>query len=259
VSAAGASNSPLIVRVLLTVTTPAGPSVSSVVNSASLLPGAIAPGEIVTIFGSAMGPVTPVSAGVSPAGLVDTILAGTRVWFDEIAAPLLYASSTRLTAVVPYEITGKAGTRLQVEVQGTRSPGFDLRMADTAPGIYTIDHTGTGPGALLNQDSTLNSASNPASRGSIVLIYATGEGQTDPAGINGIITGDLRKPLQPVAVSIGGEPADLLYAGSAPGLVGVLQVNARVPESISGGSAVPVLLTIGQSTTQAGVVVSVQN
>jgi uncharacterized protein (TIGR03437 family) len=138
------------------------------------------------------------------------------------------------------------------------SPGVDVQVADTMPVIFTMNSSGTGPGAILNQDYSLNSASNPSPRGSVVIIYATGEGQTDPPGVDGLITsGTLRKPELAVFVTIGGQPADVLYAGSAPGLItGVLQVNVRVPVVVSG--TVPIVLTIGKASSQLGVTIAVQ-
>ena len=257
ITADGASNSPVTVKVTLTVR-PGVPAINGIVSAGSLLPGAVAPGTFITILGSALGPAAPASLSIAPSGLVSTALAGTRVWFDDVAAPLTYVSSTQVNAVVPYEVTGKSGTRLRVEAQGVMSPGVDVQVTDTMPAIFTMNSSGTGPGAILNQDYSLNSASNPSPRGSLVIIYATGEGQTDPPGVDGLITsGTLRKPELAVFVTIGGQPADVLYAGSAPGLItGVLQVNARVPVVVSG--TVPIVLTIGKASSQLGVTIAVQ-
>ena len=138
-------------------------------------------------------------------------LGGVRVLFDGIAAPMIYASATLVSAIVPYAVAGKRTTRLQVEYQGATSSGFDLPVADSAPGIFTMAASGRGQGAILNQDYSVNSTANPAGRGSFVMIYATGEGQTDPVGVDGLLTGaTLRKPLQPVSVTIGGQQADVL-------------------------------------------------
>jgi uncharacterized protein (TIGR03437 family) len=126
--------------------------------------------------------------------------------------------------------------------------------------MFSLDSTGKGPGAILNQDMSVNSASNPASRGGIVVLYATGEGQTKPAGVDGQpAAGELPKPVLPVSVRIGGLEAGVLYAGGAPGLVaGLLQVNARVPEGVSPGNSVPVILKVGAAESQPGITVVVQ-
>jgi len=213
-----------------------------VVNAASYAAGPVAPGEIVTLFGSGLGP------------------SATRVLFDGLAAPLVYASDTQVSAVVPYGVAGKSTTQVAVERQGARSDAVSLPLAECAPGIFTLDSSGKGQAAILNQDNTVNSASNPAPRGSIVMLFATGEGQTDPPGVDGKPAADpLPKPLLPVSVTIGGLSAHVLYAGGAPGLIaGVLQVNARIPESVATGAAVSVSLTVGQATSQAGVTLAVR-
>jgi uncharacterized protein (TIGR03437 family) len=191
---------------------------------------------------------------------VDQSLAGVRVLFDGVAAPMIYASATMVSAIVPYTISGRFSTRLQVEFQGTASPGLDVAVAAAAPGIFTMNQSGSGQGAILNQNYLVNSAGARAPKGSVVMIFGTGEGQTNPAGVDGLITGSVpRNPLQPVSVTIGGQPAEVQYAGSAPGLVaGVLQVNARVPDGILSGDAVPVVLTIGSASSPSTVTMAVQ-
>jgi uncharacterized protein (TIGR03437 family) len=121
-------------------------------------------------------------------------------------------------------------------------------VALTAPGIFTADSTGSGQAAVLNQDGSLNSASNPASPGTIITLYATGEGQTNPAGVDGKIANSAPypAPIQPVSVLIGDLAGVVQYAGAAPQLVaGVMQVNVQVPTGIAASAAVPVVLTVG--------------
>ncbi len=131
-------------------------------------------------------------------------------------------------------------------------------MAAALPGLFTANASGSGPGAIRNQDLSVNSASNPAPRGSIV-VYATGEGATDPVGVDGQVAATaFPKPTLPVTVRIGGMPAEVLYAGAAPSLVaGVLQVNVRVPEGVPDGAA-EVRLIVGSAESPAGVTVAVQ-
>ena len=127
-----------------------------------------------------------------------------------------------------------------------------MPVAATAPGIFSANLSGAGQGAILNQDLTVNSSANPAAAGSVVVIYATGEGQTMPAGIDGkLALGPIYPaPKSAVSVSIGGVAADVLYAGAAPSLVaGVMQVNARVPAgAVSGDNTVTV--TVGAAASQ---------
>jgi uncharacterized protein (TIGR03437 family) len=102
------------------------------------------------------------------------------------------------------------------------------------PGIFTLDASGSGLGAILNQDGTINGPQNPAGPGSIIVIYATGGGLTDPAYEDGELSGlPLPYLKADVEVEIAGRPAEVLYAGGAPGLVaGVVQINARVPADV---------------------------
>jgi uncharacterized protein (TIGR03437 family) len=134
-----------------------------------------------------------------------------------------------------------------------------MAVSESAPGLFTLDSSGAGPGAVLNQDGSLNTPENPAERGSIVVLYGTGEGQTEPAGQDGSIAGEVPpRPRGPVAVRIGGREADVIYAGGAPGLVaGVIQVNARVPEDAETGE-VPVILRVGGADSQPGVTLAVR-
>lgn len=189
-----------------------------------------APGEIVTLFGTGIGPAVLVGVRLTPAGFFDNSLADTRVLFDGVAAPLVYVSERQTSAIVPYAVAGKASTQIQVEYQGRQSPPVTLPVAASAPALFSLN-AGRGGGAILNQDSTVNTAANPAEKGSIVVLYGTGEGQTDPAGVDGkLASGTFPKPVLPVSVTIGGQAADILYYGAAPGLVaGVMQVNARIP------------------------------
>lgn len=223
-----------------------------VLNGGSLLSGPVAPGEIITLFGSGIGPVSAQQPLGSPS---TTLLAASRVLFDGTPAPLLYAAPNQINAVVPYKVDGKTTTQLQVESQGQVIAGLALSVATAVPAIFTLGASGVGPGAILNQDSSLNTPLNPADRGSVVSVFATGAGQTDPPGTDGQVAGaNLPTPLLRVAVQIGGMDAQVLYAGDAPGLIsGVLQVNVLVPLGAPSGPAVPIVLTIGPAEGPAGV------
>ena len=178
--------------------------------------------------------------------------------FDGVPAPLSFVRSDQVNAVVPYAVSGKTSTTLEVEYNGTLSKAITLSVASSAPGLFTLAG-GTGPGAILNEDSSANSATNPATRGSIVILYATGEGQTNPPGVDGKLAIDsLPKPRLPVSVTIGGIAAEILYAGAAPYTAGQFQVNARVPLDVSVGPAVPISLTVGDATSRPGVTLAVQ-
>ena len=240
----------------------AGPVVAAVANAASYASGAVAPGEMLVIYGSSLGGATIVTMQVTSAGLVATTLAGTRVLFDGVPAPLLYTTGNQVSAIVPYGLDGHTQTSLQVEYQGVRSAPFILPVTTAVPGIFTADSSGRGQGAIVNQDGTINTPDNPASPGSLVSIYGTGDGQTLPDGKDGIIiggAGDLHYTLLPVTASIGGQAADVIYAGSVGGEVaGIFQANTRIPKGLPPGDALPVSLTVGTSSSQVGVTIAVQ-
>jgi uncharacterized protein (TIGR03437 family) len=234
---------------------------SGIVNSASYLGGSVAPGELVAIFGSGMGPVTPANLQLDNAGNLANALAGVQVLFDGVPAPLLYVSSTQIGAVVPYEVSGKTSTQVQVTWQGQASNTVSVPVASAAPGIYTLSQSGSGSGSVLNVDGTLNSVSNPTVPGSYVFVYATGEGQTNPPGVDGALNGfPAPIPSQMVTATIGGVPAYVQYAGGVASLVaGVIQINLQVPQGVTPGNSVPILINIGGATTQSGVTIAIQS
>ena len=193
--------------------------------------------------------------------LVANSLAGVHVLFDGVPAPVLYGSAGQVNVVVPYAVAGEAATQVQVEYLGALSPPVSLPVAATAPGIFTQDVSGTGPGAILNTtDESVNSASNPAAPGDWVSIFATGAGATTPPGVDGLLAaGPSYPPNAKVAVTIGGLPCQIEYAGGAPGLVsGVVQINAQVPANVTQGPSVPVQVVIGTASSQSGVTLAVQ-
>jgi uncharacterized protein (TIGR03437 family) len=257
---AGSGTAPLSVAVTLTVTAPL-PVISRVVNAASYLGGGVSPGEIVDIFGTDLGPSIGVAAVPGTSGIFGSTLANVQVTFNGYPAPLLYASAEQINAIVPYELAGASSALVEVLFGQASSNSVTLPVALSAPGIFSANSSGTGPGAILDTNYNLVSASNPSSPGAIIQIFATGEGQTTPAGVDGKLaatTLPLPYPNQPASVLIGGMPANILYIGAAPGLVaGALQVNAQIPPGVASG-ALPVVLTIGVISSQTGITVAVQ-
>jgi len=164
--------------------------------------------------------------------------------------------------MVPYGVFGRASTNIVVEYAGVQSNPVPFVVSNAAPGIYTLNQAGNGPGAIINQDGvTVNGAATPEKRGNIISVYMTGEGQTNPAGQDGVIiqpTG-LKKPLLTVTATVGGVDAPVLYAGSAAFLVsGVMQVNLQIPTTVTPGSSVPIVISVGGTPSQTGVTVAVQ-
>jgi uncharacterized protein (TIGR03437 family) len=235
-----------------------GLTISAVANSGSNTAGPIAPGEIVVIYGSGLGPATLATYQLDSNGLVTTSLAGTRVLFNGTPAPVIYAWATQVAAVVPFGVTG-SNAQIVVQYQSQTSAPTAASMSPAAPGLFTSNSTGSGQAAVINQTGSINSASNPAKVGSIISIFATGGGQTSPAEIDGsFAAAPLPQPVLPVTATIGGQPATVQYAGGAPGLVaGVMQINVQIPSGTGPGNAVPVVVQVGAVASQSGVTIAV--
>lgn len=237
------------------------PAIASVVNSASFAHGAVSPGELVTLFGNSIGTATPVSASVDPVSQkIPVVLGDMQVTFDGTPAPLLYTSSGQINAVVPFAVAGQQTSQVVIKGAGVQL-NTTVQVGAANPAIFAANSTGAGQGAILNVPSlSKNSADNPASLGSEVAIYATGTGVTKPASKDGVLTGT-NPPLvaQPVTVTIGGQPAQVVYQGAAPGFVaGLTQINVTVPSNITPGPAVPVTIAVGGVTSVSGITLAVK-
>jgi uncharacterized protein (TIGR03437 family) len=198
---------------------------------------AISPGEIVTIFGVGLGPANlVVNAPVN--GYFPTSLAGTTVSIGGVLAPVIYASSTLVSAIVPYEVSGMTTANVFVTYQSQKSVVNAVPVAATAPGLFTLDTTGAGQALAVNYPSyTLNGASNPAPVGSIVILYVTGEGQTSPAGVDGKLTVAPTSPLNTLTATVNGIAASVAYLEAPTLVAGVLQVNLTIPAGVLSGTA----------------------
>jgi trimeric autotransporter adhesin len=255
----------LVLKPAGAISPPTSVSVDFINNAASNRFAGIAPGEIVTFKGSGFGPEQLVSARAGSDGFYPTQLSGTSVQFNGVAAPLLYTSATQVAAVAPYGVTGPA-VQVTVTYQGQTSVPATIQVFAAAPGLFTADGTGAGQAAAINQDGTINSASNPAPIGSVISLYATGGGQTSPAGVDGqLSTSPLASQSLPVQVYIGQQmvlsTAQLQYAGPAPGeIAGLMQINVPLPLGLKTGSAVPVAIIVGTplSSSQSNVTIAVR-
>ncbi|HTA68954.1 MAG TPA: IPT/TIG domain-containing protein [Bryobacteraceae bacterium] len=239
------------VSVTLTIGAAPPPAITAIVNAATLQPGAIAPGEIISIFGTNFGPLLPQTFTLTSAGTVPTTLGGVTVMFNNVSAPVLYVSSTQINAIVPYETAGQTSVSAEVQFGGLTSAMLQANVVATEPGIFSLSQGGSGQGAILNQDYSVNGANNPAAKGSVIQIFATGEGQLVPPVATGSVTPGappFSKPVATVTVTIGGQTAQIEYAGEAPTLVaGVIQINAVIPAGAASGNQ-PVVVTIGTNT-----------
>jgi uncharacterized protein (TIGR03437 family) len=232
---------------------------SGVVNAAQYSSGTVCPGELIAIFGRDIGPAEPAFLTLTSDGRVSKELGGTSLSFDGTAAPMLYVSKDQINAVVPYAIAGQAQTKITLTTGGQTSAPVTVAVVISAPAIFSSDGSGRGEGAILNQDQSHNSAGSPAARGSVVSFYCTGAGLMNPAQLDGQIAGPtLVSPVLPVELTIGGLRADVIYAGSAPGLVsGVIQVNAQIPSDAPSGLQSAQVL-IGDKASPEGIVVAIR-
>lgn len=246
---------------VLTPSQRSAPTITGVNNAASNLTGPIAPGEIVTITGLGLGPTQLASGHLGNGGLYDSQLAGTSVQVNGVAAPMIYTSGTQVSAIVPYEVSGPTA-QVTVIYQGQTSAPTTIALVPSAPALFTLDSTGKGQAAAVNQDGSINTPETPNRIGSVLSLFATGEGLTSPPGVDGKpATPPLPTPNLPVNVTIGGVNVNVLqYVGAAPGQVaGLLQINVPLPAGITAGSAVPVVIRVGEASSQAGVTISVSN
>ena len=218
-------------------TQPPLPAVTSLVNAASLIEGnaayhlqdgEVAPGEVVTLFGAGFGSQPTVS-------------------FNTNDAPILFADDTQINAVVPF---GVSEPLVLTVMAGNQTIAIEkLPLVKAVPAIFTINGSGAGQGAILNQDGTVNSASNPAARGSVISLWMTGAGNMSTIVLSGSI-GPLSPPFPTPALDVSAWineiQASLTFAGQAPGLVaGIIQVNLQIPLNSTTGSAVPIWVDVG--------------
>lgn len=203
---------------------PPGDASLAVTNAASGQPGPVAPGSIVSIYGTGLAQ----STASAPSLPLPTTLAGVTVRVNNLAAPVFYASPGQINAQVPFEaplgtvsVAVSSGDSLVAAGSATVQP--------VAPGLFTL---GQGQSAALNQDYSLNSAARPAPAGSVIVVYVTGLGPVENPVATGLAATahPLSRVTSPVTATIDGRPAQLMFAGLAPGFAGLYQVNIVVPQ-----------------------------
>ncbi len=249
------------------------PTIFGVFNAASYASATVSPGELVTMFGSNIGPAIPAIMVVA-GGYATTSLGGVGVTFSGVPAPILYVSLNQITVQVPYEVGLGAGQPVAVTYGANIPASTTVTIAAEAPGIFSADGSGLGEAAAVNTGATsglvtLNSTTNPANIGDTVSLFLTGEGNYNPAPLSGITNTGFIIPvgftplpqLSPLpTVHIGGVDASpgISYAGPIPGsILGVLQINVVVPLGSATGQAVPVTVTIGGVSAQSNITLNV--
>ncbi|HYM10549.1 MAG TPA: carboxypeptidase regulatory-like domain-containing protein [Bryobacterales bacterium] len=233
---------------------------AGVVNGASFSPGPVAPGEIVSIFGTGLGPAAGTVGGIDPAtGFLTASLAGVTVTFNNTPAPLFFVRQDQINAEAPFEIAAQSTASVVVNYQGTASAPVTVVVGPTRPGIFQVP--GSSQGVVVNQDGSLCDSSHPAPRGTTVTVYATGQGGIQPPLATGQLaplSGPLSNAQAKVTATIGSSTADVSFAGMAPNFTGLLQVNVQVPSDAPTGPSVPITLNVGGVATQANVTIAVQ-
>lgn len=204
---------------------------SDVVNLASGLGGAVAPGEHLSLTGLRLG---------------------ARAYFDADPASIAYASPTELQLLVPDQVQGRTRTALTVESQGVRSNPVWLPVVSAHPGIFTAGGMGPGIAVAVNEDGFFNADQHPAAPGSILSFWATGLGTTLHTAAA------FPRPALGVRADFGGAtwPAEIRFAGMT--FPGVAQINVRIPDDVPRNGWADLYLTAGQSTTRAGVRVRIK-
>lgn len=238
--------------------TPPAPVLTTIINSASGATGPISPGEIISLFGTNMGPTTGVPFGTT----ILKSLGEVAVLFGNTPAPLTYVSDKQINAIVPFGVAPGGTVPVQVQYSGQTSNALTANVQAATPAIFSIDYSGHGPGAILNSDYKQNSVSNPAPIGSVVMVYGTGGGATNPASVDATAAPSAEpfaRLALPVTATIGGIPAQVSYSGGSPGLVeGLVQFNLVVPQGVVPGSSVPLVLQVGGVNTQSGITIAVR-
>ena len=249
-----------VLPVLSTAVAPS-PQLAAVVNAASYAGGTVSPGELVTIFGTQMGPPSLINGVFDSTDVLFHYLSGIQVFFNDVSSPLVYVSNNQVSAIVPYGVTGPSVQVSLLAGSEWSSNELTVGLAQTTPAIFSLDGSGVGQIVAANQDGALNSPTAPAAKGSVITLYATGAGAMTPAQVDGsmITTGTLPSTVLPVTAQIDGQSAQVQYAGAAVGIVsGVIQVNIAIPAGARTGAADSIVLTIGGQTSQTGATVAVQ-
>jgi uncharacterized protein (TIGR03437 family) len=226
-----------------------------VMNFGSVLETPVAPAEIVLLFGAAIGPDSPALLQLDSSNRITTMLSNTRVLFDGVAAPLIRVDSGQITAIVPASVAGKAHSLVSVERNGQTTASTTVVIGAASPAMLTLNPSGRGQCAAINLDGTLNTAATPAPAGSIVSLYTIGAGaNSQPDGALATAAANL---LPPPVVVVGGQLAQVLYAGPSPGSTAALtQINIRLPSGASG--QLPVFVLANGFGSQFGATLSVR-
>ncbi len=243
------TNNDRIVKIpnaLARAVTPSFPA-NGIVNGASFATdNVVSPWSIASLFGSNLAKQTEAAAAVP----LPAQLGASGVLVNGVPAPLFFGSKGQINFQIPVEATGTSAS-VAVISQGQVTAAATVPLAPAAPGIFTTASSGSGQGAILNQDFQPNGPANPAAAGSVIQIFATGLGATNPPVASGVAansTSPFNLTTATPVVLINGTPAAVQFSAGAPGFVGLYQVNVTVPSGTPPGTATLQLQSAGRSS-----------
>jgi uncharacterized protein (TIGR03437 family) len=225
------------------------------VNFGDLIDAPVAPAGIVTLFGAGIGPSAVAILQLDSSSRIATTLNATQVLFDGVPAPLIRVDANQITAIVPHSVAGKAHSVVTVQLNGKTTATASVAILEAAPAFLTLDPAGIGQVAAINLDGTLNTPSTPAPKGGIVSLYL--EGFAPSGTLDGALATAAANMTNAPQVIVGGQLAQVLYAGPSPGSTEALtQINIQLPSQATG--QMPVYVLFSGSSTQYGAALSVQ-
>jgi uncharacterized protein (TIGR03437 family) len=226
----------------------APPQITSIVNAGDF-GSDIAPGGLISVFGTQLSPVNMASSEIP----LPTALANSCLSVNGEPLPVLFVSPTQVNAQMPFQAIGDV--TLVLHTPGGISDNFNVVIEPNAPSVFlaSVGPDTNVPTIVRNDDHQLVTPSNPIHRQSntALVIYLTGLGQTSPAIPAGQPApgSPFAIPLVAPTVTLGGVNLPVLFSGLAPGLVGVDQINVSVPFNVPQGMSVPLVISQGTAST----------
>ena len=246
----------------------APPDGAPAVNTGGIINGASfsktqapAAGSIASLFGTGLAAQTLLAADLP----LPTALGGVSVLVNGVTAPLFFVSAGQINFQIPWEAASQSQVSVAVKSNKVTGAAIPLTLGSAGPGIFTINTSGAGQGAIQIANTTIfaaptgsiqGAAARPAQRGEFLTFYCTGLGAVRNPPASGAI-GSGQTTLTVPSMTIGGLPVTPSFAGLAPGYVGLYQVNAQVPSGVTPGNTVPVVITVNGSVSNT-VTIAVQ-
>jgi uncharacterized protein (TIGR03437 family) len=166
-----------------------------------------------------------------------------------VNAPLFYVSPTQINFQAPSLVPGSYPVTVTSASSGQEAASGSLTLVAAQPALFTITQQGAGQAAALNENNTPNAPGKEALAGSIIQLFGTGGGAFVNNPLEGRAATAATRTVLPATATVGGAAAAVLYSGAAPGLVGVWQVNVRIPPATRRDQDIPVVITIGGRPT----------